>query len=87
MKLSNCEEMKLLLVGFVAAMVIGDGSAKADFTFGEPVNLGPTVNSSAEDVGPSISTDGLELYFLSERPGGYGGADIWISRRATKNDP
>jgi len=29
----------------------------------EPVNLGPSVNSSAGEVEPSISGDGLELYF------------------------
>jgi len=29
----------------------------------------------------------LELYFGSKRSGGYGRTDIWVSRRATKNDP
>jgi hypothetical protein len=31
----------------------------------EPVNLGPNVNSSASEIEPSISADGLELYFAS----------------------
>jgi len=55
--------------------------------WGPPVNLGPTVNSSAGDVAPSISTDGLSLYFVSKRPGSFGGMDIWVTTRKTKNDP
>ncbi len=55
--------------------------------WGTPVNLGPTVNSEAFDNHPSISTDGLTLYFDSRRPGGSGSDDIWVTRRATTNDP
>ena len=51
--------------------------------WGEAVKLGPTVNSSAEDGGPSISADGLMLFFGSLRPGGNGMADIWVTMRAT----
>ena len=45
--------------------------------WGPPVNLGPQVNSPYEDFCPSISADGSTLYFTSDRPGGYGGYDIW----------
>ncbi|MHC4678827.1 MAG: hypothetical protein ACYTEK_09030, partial [Planctomycetota bacterium] len=45
--------------------------AKADFTFGTPTDLGPPVNSSAEECFPSISADGLSLYFVYSRTGGY----------------
>jgi Tol biopolymer transport system component len=55
--------------------------------WGKPVNLGPTVNSSAWDLSPRESADGLTLLFHSQRAGGYGGEDIWMSTRATKNDP
>jgi len=55
--------------------------------WGEPVNLGPTVNSSVYDGDQSISADGLSLYFTSTRPGGLGGEDIWVTRRATVSDP
>jgi ketosteroid isomerase-like protein/Tol biopolymer transport system component len=60
--------------------------AKADFTFGEPMSLGPIVNSSTSDGTPSISADGLELYFLSLRPGGLGYGDIWVTKRASIDD-
>src|SRR6266516_3361731 len=57
----------------------------------EPVNLGPAVNSPYNDNSPAISKDGLSLYITSSplpsppgsRPGGRGGADIWVSQRAS----
>ncbi len=57
----------------VLALGLTTELANADFTFGEPTNLGPNVNSSAQQFAPSISADGLELYFTSNRPGVYGG--------------
>jgi hypothetical protein len=57
--------------------------------WGTPVNLGPTVNSSVSETWPSISADGLSLFFCAwNRPGGgYGDADIWVTTRATVSDP
>jgi WD40 repeat protein len=51
-----------------------------------PVNLGPVVNSPANDFHPAISSDGLSLYISSNRPGGYGDNDIWVSQRARKDE-
>jgi hypothetical protein len=50
------------------------------FFLGDPVN-------SSHAGSPKFSADGLELYFSSDRPGGSGGYDIWLTRRATINDP
>jgi Tol biopolymer transport system component len=87
MKWSNVYRMRLVLVGVVAALTLGiGGRAKADFVFGERIHLGPAINSPAEDAQPSISADGLSLFFHSERSGGYGNRDIWVARRATTND-
>jgi len=61
--------------------------ATPDDPWSEPVNLGSTINGSFRDFGPSISSDGLELYFASDRPGGFGYYDIWVSTRTTTNDP
>jgi outer membrane protein OmpA-like peptidoglycan-associated protein len=47
----------------------------------EPQNMGPNVNSRYWDTQPSLSADGRTLYFISERPGGLGGYDIWRSKR------
>jgi Tol biopolymer transport system component len=58
-----------------------------DAKWGMSMNLGPTVNSSADDWGPSLSPNGLELYFTSKRSGGHGGfSDIWLTTRATQED-
>jgi len=70
-------------------MVLGlaTGIANADFVFGTPENLGPLINSSIYDATPCISVDELSLYFTSARPGGSGKWDIWVSTRATMDDP
>jgi Tol biopolymer transport system component len=54
--------------------------------WGVPTNLGPVVNSGFRDQDPIISPDGLELYFTSDRPGGFGGRDLWVTKRATVSD-
>ena len=51
-----------------------------------PSNLGPEINSTTNDQGPAISRDELSIYFASTRPGGFGGNDLWVSRRAHKTD-
>ena len=110
--------------------------ASAAEPFANPVNLGPTVNSSSDEGAPSISADGLELffdrspeghifvagrssvsvpfgraalvdlgtteccdgfpnisadgldlYFCSNRPGGFGGDDVWRARRSSRSSP
>src|SRR6266568_4532969 len=50
-----------------------------------PVPLGPVVNSPYFDGGPALSFDGTELYFFSERPGGFGGRDLYVSTRQRIN--
>jgi len=54
-------------------------------SFDEPVHLGPTVNSSANDSWPTLSADGRTLLFSSDRRGGLGGYDLWMSTRATSD--
>lgn len=59
-------------------VLAGAGQVQADFSFGEPVNLGSTINSSDYEYDPDIAADGLELYFQSPRPGGYGDFDLYV---------
>jgi Tol biopolymer transport system component len=87
MKWFNDSKTMSLLLAFVVALMLTAPSVNADFTFGKPVNLGPNINSSSLEVEASISVDGLELLFESWRPGGHGNADIYVSRRASKDDP
>jgi len=43
-------------------------------------NIGGQVNSSYYDSQPTLSADGRTLYFVSDRPGGFGGSDIYTSQ-------
>ena len=61
--------------------------ASKDDEWGEPENLGSMVNSSGEDGFASISANGLSLYFYSNRPGGNGSYDLYMTTRETKTDP
>jgi len=87
MKWSNGCRIRLMLFGIVVVFVLGGGRAKADFVFGEPTNLGPTVNSSAVDIGPYLSPDGLTLHFTSPRPSGYGIVGMWVTKRESNGHP
>lgn len=52
-----------------------------------PVNLGPTINTSAMENFPCLSADGLCLFFASNRSGGSGGLDLYMARRSTASAP
>jgi len=57
-----------------------------DEGWGEPKNLGPVINTSAWEGSPSLSGDGLSLYFVSfPRTGNLGLGDIWVAKRATRS--
>jgi outer membrane protein OmpA-like peptidoglycan-associated protein len=49
-------------------------------TWKEPRNLGSPINSRAWESQPTLSFDGKTVYFTSDRPGGFGGMDIWYSQ-------
>jgi outer membrane protein OmpA-like peptidoglycan-associated protein len=47
-----------------------------------PRNLGPTINLEDYDqISPFLASDGATMYFSSDRPGGHGEHDIWMSKR------
>lgn len=46
-----------------------------------PVNLGPIVNSAFQDRGPALSRNGTTLYFNSDRRGGFGDQDLYVTTR------
>lgn len=50
-------------------------------SWGPPVNLGPAVNTGFNETAPSLSLDGHRLFFNSNRPGGFGGNDLYVSTR------
>lgn len=46
----------------------------------QPVPFGATINTPGYEGMPCLSSDNRELFFVSDREGGQGGKDIWISR-------
>ncbi|MGH7676953.1 MAG: hypothetical protein ACRENU_00720 [Gemmatimonadaceae bacterium] len=60
--------------------------ASVDAAWGTPTNLGSVINTTAHESKPSISADGHRLYFASNRTGGFGQFDIYVSYREHKHD-
>lgn len=49
--------------------------------WGKPSRLRNGINSRHQETSAALSTDGRKLYFISDRPGGYGGKDIWYTSK------
>lgn len=47
----------------------------------EPYNLGSAINTEFWESSPSLSPDKQTLYFSSNRPGGFGGKDLYVSHK------
>ena len=60
--------------------------ARRDAPWATPLNLGSGVNTSFNERSPALSRDGHLLFFATNRPGGLGGLDIWVSWRAHTHD-
>ena len=57
-----------------------------DAAWGPPLHLGPVVNSSGAEQAAWISHDEKRLYFASDRPGGFGGLDLYVTEREDKDE-
>jgi hypothetical protein len=54
--------------------------------WGTPVNLGAPVDLSSNELVPAFTPDGHWMFFGSDRPGGFGGQDIYVSYRDNVHD-
>ncbi|MEZ6089949.1 MAG: hypothetical protein R3C05_18370 [Pirellulaceae bacterium] len=54
--------------------------------YNNPVDLGPQINTTYTETTPELSQDGLMLLFSSDRPGGFGDHDLWMSTRPTVHE-
>jgi Tol biopolymer transport system component len=52
--------------------------------WGKPLNMGAIINTEYDEETVFAHPDGKTLYFISERKGGYGNADIWMVKRVSK---
>ena len=78
---TRCKIEKKKLCGCEVFTSHRDGSDWGETTV---FPLGP---DSLINAHPSISANELELYFVSNMPGGFGGKDIWMVKRDRKNKP
>ena len=60
-------------------------SLRVGTTWSPPLNMGPQINSPAWESQPALSADGRVLYFLSDRKGGLGSRDIYVSYQIEPN--
>lgn len=61
-----------------SAEIVRTRLQEGQWTTPQPVS---ELNSPADDMGPILSRDGKELYLFSNRPGGQGGYDLYVSTR------
>lgn len=69
--------------------IVGGGcdlvfSYREDSSWSSPQYFGFTINTTGYEGQPCISSDNRDLYFVSNREGGYGGMDIWVSHFENK---
>ncbi len=72
-----------------AGMLIGQSHQSFDIYisyytpqgWSDPQNLGAQINTDFYESGPTLSPDKRAIYFTSDRPGGYGGRDLYVSYR------
>ena len=57
-----------------------------DGTWTEPKSLGKKINfPDYDEMTPYVASDGTTMYFSSNRPGGLGDNDIWMTKRLDKS--
>ena len=54
---------------------------QSDYTWSKPRSLGRHINTMHHEASVTITKDGQTIYFSSDRPGGYGGLDIYQSTK------
>ena len=86
MRWAKSSTTEAVWLAIVAGILLSSGVAWADFVFGEPDNMGAIINGSGIDASQVMTPDGLQLYYGSDREGGLGEVDIWVSSRSTRND-
>ncbi|MBX7202499.1 MAG: OmpA family protein [Bacteroidia bacterium] len=60
-------------------------TANPEGKYQEVLNAGNSINSTADEEGVFIHPDGKTIYFSSDRPGGFGGFDLYRSELNGKN--
>jgi Tol biopolymer transport system component len=67
------------------ALAASSVAAQQFSAWSTPVNLGPSMNTTNNERHSAISADLLTIFFVSDRPRGFGGFDLWVAQRANRN--
>lgn len=57
----------------------------SNYVWGNPVNLGPEINTAGDEQSPFIHPDGTTLYFASDGQPGFGGFDLFFAKKINNN--
>jgi len=80
---------KVLILGFTEKKNSKDDDLyfsllDKDGKWSKPEPLGTDINTGSSETTPFLAADDYTLYFASDRKGGEGGSDIWVSKRQDK---
>ncbi|MEN8135667.1 MAG: hypothetical protein ABFS18_09060 [Thermodesulfobacteriota bacterium] len=76
--------LTISLLTFIAGIgMAGDSHAlfTDEYQFDDPVNMGPNINTAHYEGQQTLTADGNSMFFVSTRPGGYGGYDLYNAER------
>lgn len=77
-----------VMMTIALVLAIAPTIASAQAHFGRIVTMGNQTNSTGNETNATISSNGLSLFFTSNRiAGGQGGSDIWVAHRASLTSP
>jgi len=76
----------LIVAVIVIAVTAPAGKGVAQEEFGSPALLPTPINTDSFDGQAAVAADRLSLYFVSNRSGGQGQADVWGATRASTGD-
>jgi Tol biopolymer transport system component len=79
--IAGCGRIGFDLLGDRGDALADEGVPATCSPFGVPQPM--AINAVENDGYPWPSSDGLELYFASYRPGGLGGSDLWVATRSS----
>jgi Tol biopolymer transport system component len=82
----GCGQLPVWRLG-EAVGTCADASDVACQPFGTPTLVTELTLQNTEDDKPTLTQDMLQMYFLSDRDGGLGHGDVWMTTRATVSDP
>ena len=88
--ISFSSDRKTMIFSFCTSSFKGQScdlyfSNKNNGIWENPKKLNDNINSEYWESHPSLSSDGNYLFFSSNRPGGFGGKDIWLSKKNDNN--